>query len=192
MRAQGDHRLTGVDAHPDLELQLLVAAVQLLDGFQDAQARADRALGVILVRHRRAEHGHHRVADEFLHGAAVALDHLLELRVIWAEPGAHVFGVGVLRGRGEAHQVTEEHRDDLAFLADRRRGSLVEWRRAKGAEREVAGELLAAIRACGHAPSFAERGRSRVAVEWTTTTGAARSARRKPHKTGSCPGVNRC
>src|ERR1035441_3375665 len=30
-------------------------------------------------------------------------------------------------------------------------------------EREVAGKLLAAVRACGHAPSVAETGRSRVA-----------------------------
>jgi hypothetical protein len=69
----------------------------------------------------------------------------------------------VLRGCSEPHQVTEEHRDDLAFLADRRRGGLAEWSRTKGAERKVAGELLAAVRACGHDPSFAETGRSRVA-----------------------------
>ncbi len=163
MRAQGDHCLTGVDAHPDLELQLVVAPVQLLDRFQDAQARPDRALGVILVRHRRAEDRHHRVADEFLHGAAVALDHLLELGMVRAESGAHVLGVGVLRGGGEAHEVAKEHGDDLAFLTDWGRVTLAEWPRTERAEREVAGELLGAIRACGHGPSFAETRRRRGA-----------------------------
>ncbi len=108
------------------------------------------------MRHRRAEHGHHRVPDEFLHGAAVALDHLLQLRVVGAEPGAHVLGVGLLRGSSESHQVTEEHRNHLAFLADRSRGGLADWSPAEWAEREVAGELLAAVRACGHDPSVAE------------------------------------
>jgi len=156
MGAQRDHRLAGVDANPDLQLELIVVAVQLLDCFQDAQARADRALGVVLVRHRRAEHGHHRVADEFLHGAAVALDHLLQLRVVWTQPGAHVLGVGLLRGRGEAHQVTEEHRDDLALLAERGGRGLAEWGRAERAEGELAGEVLAAVRTCGHAASLAQ------------------------------------
>ena len=99
----------------------VVTAVQFLDGLEDAQARADGALGVILVRDRRPEHRHHRVTDEFFHGAAMALDHLLELGMVRAEPGANVLGVGVLRGGGEADQVAEEHRDHLAFLADRSR-----------------------------------------------------------------------
>jgi hypothetical protein len=107
------------------------------------------------VRYRRAEHGHHRVADEFLHGAAVALYHLLQLSVIWAEPGAHIFGVGPLGSCGEAHQVAEEHRDDLAFLTQRGGRGLAERGCAEWAERELAGELLPAIRTGGHVPSLA-------------------------------------
>src|ERR1019366_8124038 len=91
-----------------------------------------------------------------LDGTAVAVDHALELGVIWAEPSAHVLGVGVLRGGGEAHQVTEENRDDLAFLPNRGRRGRAPRRRAVRAEREVAGEFLGAIRAGGHGPNVPE------------------------------------
>jgi hypothetical protein len=111
---------------------------------------------------RRAEHGHDCVADELLDSAAVALDHLLQPGVVRAEPGANVLGVGMLRGGREAQQVTEEHRDNLAFLAHRGLGSFAEWRCAKRAEREVAGEFLGAVRAGGHTASLAERKLLRV------------------------------
>ena len=40
----------------------------------DRERRADGALGIVLVRDRRAEERHHRVADELLDRAAVALE----------------------------------------------------------------------------------------------------------------------
>ena len=163
MGAQGDHRFPGVDPDAHLELQLLVAPVQLLECLEDAQAGAHRALGVVLVSNGRAEHGHDGIADELLHGPAVAFDHALELGVIRAQPGTHVLGVGVLRGGGEPHQVAEEHRDHLALLADRSRGALAEGQPTEGAEREGAGELLGAVRAGGHVSSLAETGCARVA-----------------------------
>ena len=57
-----------------LELDGRLAVVQLGDRVADRERRADRALGVVLVRDRRAEQRHHRVADELLHRAAVALE----------------------------------------------------------------------------------------------------------------------
>ena len=41
---------------------------------RNAEARPNRALDVVLVRDRRSEHGHDRLAGELLDGAAVALD----------------------------------------------------------------------------------------------------------------------
>ena len=43
-----------------------------------AEPGADRALGVVLVRDRRAEERHHVVADVLVDGAAVALNLLPE------------------------------------------------------------------------------------------------------------------
>ena len=43
-------------------------------GVDQLERRAHGALGIVLVRDRRAPDGHHRVADELLDGAAVAVD----------------------------------------------------------------------------------------------------------------------
>src|ERR671935_2857864 len=59
---KGDHRLTGVDrcARGEVERVLLV---QLVDAFEDTQAGADGALGIVAVGDRRPEDRHDRVAD---------------------------------------------------------------------------------------------------------------------------------
>jgi hypothetical protein len=46
------------------------------------------------VRHRRAEHGHHRITDELLQRAAVLLAALLRLAMVDLQDIANVFGVG--------------------------------------------------------------------------------------------------
>jgi hypothetical protein len=62
----GDH-LAGVDPDPSLDPELGEGLAHLECG----PAGADR---IVLVDGRNAEDGHHRVADEFLDAAAVALD----------------------------------------------------------------------------------------------------------------------
>ena len=59
--------LPGVDADPGLELELA-------DGIAHLPGGAHRAQRVVLVRDRHPEDGHHRVADELLHRAAVPLE----------------------------------------------------------------------------------------------------------------------
>ena len=103
-------------ADPHLQLERRVCLVQLLDRLQDPQARPHGPLGVVLVRDRRAEHRHHRVADELLHRPSVALDLLPQARVVGPDPRPHVLRVGALRGGREPDQVAEQHRDDLALL----------------------------------------------------------------------------
>ena len=101
------------------------SAVQLLDCLQDAQAGADGALRVVLVRDRGAEDGHDRVADELLDRASVALDLLPQPGVVGADAGADVLGVGRFGGGGEADEVAEEDGDDLALLLEEGAGCSV-------------------------------------------------------------------
>ena len=66
-RADVHERLTRVHPHPHLQIALLRRPVP------DRKCSAQGPLGIILVSHRRAEDGHHRVTDELLHRAAAPL-----------------------------------------------------------------------------------------------------------------------
>lgn len=81
------------------------------------RAARTRALGVVLVAERRAEHAEHRVADARVDRAAEVLDHTLEERVEDAEGRLGVLGVGLIGAFGEPDQVAEQDRDELAFLS---------------------------------------------------------------------------
>ena len=118
--AQGDHRFARVDADPHLQRERRVFLVQLLDRLQNAKARADSSLGVVLVRDGRSEDGHHRVPDELLDRAPVALDLLPQAGVVGTDARADVLRVGGLRGGGEADEVAEEDGHDLALLVHAR------------------------------------------------------------------------
>ena len=65
-------------------------------------------LGVILVSRRRSPDGHHRVADELLDRAAVALDDLACLGEVAAQQLACLFGITILGQCREADEVSEE------------------------------------------------------------------------------------
>ena len=62
--AGNDH--AGVDPDPDLDPEPRIRGVELVDRLEEAKASPDGALGVVLVRDRRAEDRHHGVADELL------------------------------------------------------------------------------------------------------------------------------
>jgi threonine/homoserine/homoserine lactone efflux protein len=115
-----------VDAHAQAELEAELggdAPVELDHRRLHAGGRPDRALGVILVGDRSAEHGHHVVADELVHPAAVLL-HLAR------EPGQAALDerldrlvVQALRhGRVSGH-VGEQHRDQPPLLRFAERGT---------------------------------------------------------------------
>ena len=107
-RAERDERLPGVDADAELELGLLVE-----DPVTDCERGADGALRVVLVRHRRAEDGHHRVADELLHRAAEALELVAQPGVVGTEQRPHLLRIHLLGARREADEIGEEDGDDL-------------------------------------------------------------------------------
>ena len=161
-RAERDERLPGVDADTELELGLLVE-----DPVADRECCSHRALGVVVVRDRGAEHGHHGVADELLDRAPEALELVAQPRMVGPEQRAHLLGIHALGARGEADEVGEEDGDDLALLEPR---LLVdrEWRRAGVAEARAVGILLAAAgTGKHHREAYGERSQgSRRAVSF--------------------------
>jgi len=133
--------LAGVDADADTELERPRGGMHL-------GGCAHCAKRIVLMRLRHAEHGHHRVADELLHRAAVPLDdgpHLLVVATHQSPQGLRVY---TLAERGRADDVAEQHGDGLSHLA--RRPCLGKSGAAGGAEAEAFGVLRAAAWAGGH------------------------------------------
>jgi hypothetical protein len=75
-----------------------------------------RAQGVVLVDARQPEHRHHRVADELLDHALMAIDDAPHLREVARHHVPQRFGVERLAELRRALDVREEHRHDLAGL----------------------------------------------------------------------------
>ena len=69
------------------------------------------------MRGRRAEQGHHGVADELLDGSAVALELGADTLVVWPKKRLDVLRVHRLGPGGEADEVAEHDRHDLALAA---------------------------------------------------------------------------
>jgi hypothetical protein len=90
--------------------------VHLGHGALHPEPRAHRTLGVVLVRHRRAEDRHHVVADVLVDGAAVALHLLAEAHEGAVHERLHRLRVHPLGERGVAREVREQHRDLAALL----------------------------------------------------------------------------
>jgi hypothetical protein len=115
--SDGDHGLARVDGRAHRDRVVGSLAAQPLDRVDDAESRADRALSVVAVRHRRAEDGHDGVADELLDGALETLDLPLGARVELLERVADVLGIGSIRPGREPDHVDEQHRDELPLFA---------------------------------------------------------------------------
>ena len=94
----GDDGVAGVHGRARREVEPALF-VHLVDPFEHAQTCANSPLGVVTVRDRRAEDGHHRVADEFLDDAAVLLDAALGLAVVKRKDVTDVLWVGLVRAR---------------------------------------------------------------------------------------------
>jgi hypothetical protein len=104
-----DQRLAGVDRDSHLEPVLFRRPLA------DCKRRADGPLGIVLVCPRGAEDRHHRVPDELLHGAAVALELGAQALVVRTQDRLHVFGVEGLGTRRESDEVDKDDRDELAL-----------------------------------------------------------------------------
>ena len=150
------HHRPGVD--PDVQRERpadppLPAAIERAHALAHQQGRAQAALGIVLVRSRRAEHGHDGVADELLDEPLIALDRRGHLAEEIGLDRPHVLGIEPFAERGESGQVREEHGDRSAVAVGRRgrggrRRSGREPGSALGAEREVRGRVEAATATC--------------------------------------------
>ena len=113
-RSEGDENLSCRDADAQLE-SLIEREVA------DRQRCTNSTLRIVVVCRRSAEESHHRVSDELLDRAAVALQLRAHALVVRAEDRSHVLRIELLGLRSEADQVAEDHGDDLALLARERR-----------------------------------------------------------------------
>src|SRR5439155_1416219 len=108
-RREPHERLSGSD--PDSKLDPFLSRVPA-----DRKGCSNSPLGIVLVRHRRTEQRHDRVADELLDRTAEALELGTEAFVVRGEERSHVLGVHGLGAFGEADEIREEDSDDLALL----------------------------------------------------------------------------
>ena len=120
--AERDRGLAGEDRGAGAEVRQPDLVAERRDRGDQVERGANRALGVVLGRGRRAPDGHHGVADELLDRAAVQLDQPAAAVEIAREELARVLAVALLGERGEADQVGEEDGDELALGRRRRRG----------------------------------------------------------------------
>ena len=132
-----DH-LAGVDADPQSKAHPVgqaEALVQLGHRLLHAEAGADRALGVVLVRDWRAEDGHHVVADVLVDSAAVAVDLLAEAAQAAVDEALHRLRVHALGDRRVSGEVGEDDGDLAALLGQ---GLRLEARRRRLLHRDGA------------------------------------------------------
>ena len=114
----GQH-LTGVHPHPQRELHAelgLDPAVQLRHRRLHTEGRSHRPLSVVLVGDRRAEHRHHRVADELVDTPAETLDLACQPIQARLQQRLDRLVVQLLGHGGVARDVREHHRDRAPLL----------------------------------------------------------------------------
>ena len=119
-----DHR-AGMNPDPERKTfaSLKVRPVQLLHRLQDAEAGADRALGIVFVRPGIAEVHEQSVAEILGDETVETVDHRRGFLLIPAQNIVQVFGVE-LRGKlGRADEIAEHHRELAALRAGHRHRS---------------------------------------------------------------------
>jgi hypothetical protein len=139
----------GVDAGADLERHSRVEGqvlIHLPQGVAHVCCRPHRSERVVLVESRDAEHGHHRVADELLHPAAVAFEHPAHPLEVPGHHGAKGFRIELLPHAGKAGYVREHYGHGLSDLPGRLDGR-GQGRAAETTEPETLGILFPALRA---------------------------------------------
>ena len=170
-RAERHRRLAGEHAAAGLD-----PGAERPHGVDQLEGRADRALGVVLVRGRGAPDGHHGVADELLDRAAVAADDVGRELEVRDRSSRTASGSRPSDERREADEVREQDRDQAA-LRDRPAGSR-RARRPDAARRARRGGRRPAAPGEGRPALAAEPGgRGRSACR----SAAQAAARRVPH-----------
>jgi hypothetical protein len=111
------HHLAGVQADPQAQRRTAAAFVVQDPAYRTlhAQCRPDRALGVVLVRDRGAEHGHDAVTGELVDVPAEGLDRAGERGQDAVGDRADALRVQVFRPGREIREVAEQNGDDAAL-----------------------------------------------------------------------------
>jgi hypothetical protein len=148
--------LAGVDGGSCREVEAGTFPVQVFERGQNGEPGPDRSFGVVAVGYGRPEHRHDGVADELLEDPAVPLDLLLGPGVVALERLSDVLRVGLVGSSGEAHEVNEQHRDQLPLLGGNDFGA--QRRAAVQAEPGPVDVVLSAPWTGGHAESVGSRG----------------------------------
>ena len=108
--AEVDRRLAGQDPGPSLD-----PGAEAAHRINEVQGGADRPFGVILAGDRGAPECHHRIADELLHGPAVATDDLAHGVEVASLELADLLRVSALGERRESDEVGEEDAYEAAL-----------------------------------------------------------------------------
>ena len=116
-----DHHLAGRDAGSHRQCPTIVGG-EAADRLGEVETRPDRALGVVLMRLRKAEIGEHAIAHELRDVALVAADDLAAGALVGGDHRPHVFRIEPRRQRGRADQIAEQHRELPAFRLGPRGG----------------------------------------------------------------------
>ena len=119
LRSRDD--LAGVDTDPHSKPRAEVAFqlfVQAGDSEPKICCGSHAPKRIVLVNHRNAEDGHHRVADELLDNAAVALHGFARHIEVARQHVPKTLGIQPLAERRRSADVAEEHRDRLALFSN--------------------------------------------------------------------------
>jgi hypothetical protein len=137
-----DHHLTGVDADGKGQI-----AAQL----GHSQSRRHGPLGIVVVGLGHAEQSHQAVAHVLVNGAAVGHDHLPHATKGSIDGAGQRFGIGVLSQAGEADDIGEQDRRQLAFARGRSRRVGASQRTAAATAESVVGRIGRTARRAGQA-----------------------------------------
>jgi hypothetical protein len=154
------HHLAGVDAHPDLQLGAELAlkvCIEAAELFAQLVRGPGCAKCIVLVDGGDPEDSHDRIADELLHRAPVALEHVAREREVTLHHAPERLRVEPLAQGGRAGDVAEEDGHGLPDLARRRR--LHEPCATGTAEPEPRRVLGATVRTDRHPASVTRRDR---------------------------------
>src|SRR5215469_963817 len=99
-----------MDADPSRELRPFWMLVKFEYRLQDCEARSQGTLGVVIVRLRITEIGHHSVAQVLRHVSTEALDRLSGGVVVTGDGIAPFFGIEMASYLRRTNEIAEQHR----------------------------------------------------------------------------------
>jgi hypothetical protein len=101
-----EERIPGIDSHPELQTAEVLRKPR--GAPLHLQTGSDRALGIVVMRYRGAEHGHQLIADNPCDKAAQSVDDVTQRAHAPIYDNLYFFRVATLTVLGEANEVREK------------------------------------------------------------------------------------